>query len=108
MTVGFLRPCSRPLVSFEQRMRELGYIQGQNFAFELIDTGDQVARMSEAVQELVRRKVDVLVESSGVEQGLKAALLSPGGGHEEAAISKPAGCTCRRKCRSAGLIFRRR
>jgi len=32
--------------------------------------------MSEAVQELVRRKVDVLVESSGVEQGLKAALAA--------------------------------
>jgi ABC-type uncharacterized transport system substrate-binding protein len=79
LRVGTASPNRRTFigwVTFEQRMRELGYIQGQNFAFELIDTGDQVARMSEAVQELVRRKVDVLVESSGVEQGLKAALAA--------------------------------
>ena len=76
LRVGTASPNRRAFigwVSFEQRMRELGYIQGQNFAFELIDTGDQVASISEAVQELVRRKVDVLVESSGVEQGLKVA-----------------------------------
>ena len=61
-------------MAFDQRMRELGYIEGQNLAFEFIHTADRVDRMSEAIQDLVRRKVDVIVESSGHELGLKAAV----------------------------------
>jgi ABC-type uncharacterized transport system substrate-binding protein len=62
--------------AFDQRLRELGYIEGQNLAFEFIHTGDRVDRISEAIQDLVRRKVDVIVESSGHELGLKAALAA--------------------------------
>jgi putative tryptophan/tyrosine transport system substrate-binding protein len=79
--VGTASPNSRAFigwVAFDQRMRELGYIEGQNLAFEFIDTGDRVDRVSEAIQELVRRKADVIVESSGTEQGLKMALAAAG------------------------------
>src|SRR5262245_53454559 len=58
------------------RSTELGYIEGQNLAFEFIHTGDRVDRMSEAIRDLVRRKVDIIVESSGTEQGLKEAIAA--------------------------------
>jgi len=63
-------------VAFDQRMRELGYVEGQNLVFEFIDNGDQLDRMGEAIEELVRRKVDVIVDSSGTEQSLKVALAA--------------------------------
>ena len=75
--IGTASPNPRPFigwVAFDQRMRELGYLEGQNLVFEFIDTADQLDRMSEAIQDLVRRKVDVIVESSGTEHGLKVAL----------------------------------
>jgi putative ABC transport system substrate-binding protein len=81
LRVGTASPNPRAFigwVAFDRRMRELGYIERQNLAFEFIDTGDRVDRMSEANQELVRRKVDVIVESSGNERGLKAALAATG------------------------------
>jgi putative tryptophan/tyrosine transport system substrate-binding protein len=46
--------------AFEQRMRELGYIEGQNLAIEFIGTRDRIDRVDEAAQELVRRKVNVI------------------------------------------------
>jgi putative ABC transport system substrate-binding protein len=77
--IGTASPNPRPFigwVAFDQRMRELGYLEGQNLVFEFIDTADQLDRMSEAIQDLVRRKVDVIVESSGTEHGLKVALAA--------------------------------
>ena len=46
-------------VAFEQRLRELGYVEGQNLAVEFITT-DNVDHIDEAAQELVRRKVDII------------------------------------------------
>jgi putative ABC transport system substrate-binding protein len=48
-------------VAFEQRMRELGYLEGQNLAIEYISARDRIDRVDEAAQELVRRKVDIIV-----------------------------------------------
>jgi ABC-type uncharacterized transport system substrate-binding protein len=45
--------------AFEQRLRELGYIEGQNLAVEFITT-DHVDHIDEAAQELIRRKVDII------------------------------------------------
>src|SRR5262245_30881756 len=79
LRVGTASPNTRTFpfwMAFDQRMRELGYIEGQNLAFEFIHTGDRVDRMSEAIRDLVRRKVDIIVESSGNEQGLKEAIAA--------------------------------
>jgi putative ABC transport system substrate-binding protein len=79
LRVGTASPNPRAFtfrVAFDQRMRELGYIEGQNLVFEFIDTRDRIDRISEGIQELVRRKVDVIIESSGNEQGLKMALAT--------------------------------
>ena len=79
LRVGTASPNARTFpfwVAFDQWLRELGYIEGQNLDFEFIHTGDRVDRISEAIQELVRRKVDVIVESSGHELGLEAALAA--------------------------------
>ena len=79
LRVGTASPNTRTFpfwMAFDQRMRELGYLEGQNLAFEFIHTGDRVDRMSEAIRDLVRRKVDIIVESSGTEQGLKEAIAA--------------------------------
>jgi ABC-type uncharacterized transport system substrate-binding protein len=60
---------------FEQRMRELGYVEGKNFAFEYIDMHGHAEQFGEAMRELVRRKVDVII-AFGPEAALKAALAA--------------------------------
>jgi putative ABC transport system substrate-binding protein len=47
--------------AFEQRLRELGYIEGQNIIIEYINTPDLPDRIDEAARELVQRKIDVFV-----------------------------------------------
>jgi putative ABC transport system substrate-binding protein len=59
-------------VTFERRMRELGYVEGKNLAIEYIHVGRQTDRFDEGMRELVRRKVDVIVTSDDL--ALKAAL----------------------------------
>jgi putative tryptophan/tyrosine transport system substrate-binding protein len=48
-------------VAFEQRLRELGYIEGQNLVIEYINIPDRPDRIDEAARELVQRNVDVFV-----------------------------------------------
>jgi len=67
---GFLGP-----VGFEGRMRDLGYVEGQNFIFDYIDLEGQADRYGAAFQRLVERKADILV-ASGPEDSLKAALAA--------------------------------
>ena len=57
----------------EQGLRELGYVEGQNLAVEYINLNGRIDGFGEAMQELVRRKVDVIV-SLGNEINLKSAL----------------------------------
>jgi putative tryptophan/tyrosine transport system substrate-binding protein len=62
-------------VAFDQRLREFGYIEGQNLAIEFILLNGQVERYGEAMNELVRRKVDVII-AFGQERALKAAMAA--------------------------------
>jgi putative tryptophan/tyrosine transport system substrate-binding protein len=64
-----------PFVAFDQRLRELGYIEGQNLAIEFIPLNGQVERYGEAMRELVQRKVDVIL-AFGPEAALKAATAA--------------------------------
>src|SRR5262245_37315863 len=50
-----------PFVELDQRLRELGYVEGQNFTLEFIPLSGQFDRYGEAMKELVRRKVDVII-----------------------------------------------
>src|SRR5262245_47780607 len=57
--------------TFDQRLQELGYVEGQNLIVEFRDLGDRGA-YDEAVRELIRRGIDVLVVS-GEEAPVKVA-----------------------------------
>src|SRR6516165_9430342 len=74
--VGVSNPRSGGLWAvIEQGLRELGYVEGQNLAVEYINLNGRIDGIGEAMQELVRRKVDVVV-SLGNEINLKSALAA--------------------------------
>ena len=60
---------------FEARMRELGYVEGQNYTLDWTDLQGQSERYPAAMQGLVDRKVDVII-ASGPEDALKAATAA--------------------------------
>ncbi len=67
--VGFLsyRGCGvsvDPAGAFRQRLRELGYVEGQNLVIECRDAPGQIDRFPDLARELVRLKADVLVAES--------------------------------------------
>ena len=64
-----------PFAPLDQRLLELGYVEGQNLALEFIPLNGQVDRYGEAMKELVRRKVDVII-AWGPEIALKAAIAA--------------------------------
>ena len=66
---------SPPIVAFERRMAELGYVKGQNLAMEYIYTEGRPDRYAEATQELLRRKIDILI-AAGTESALKSATAA--------------------------------
>jgi putative tryptophan/tyrosine transport system substrate-binding protein len=71
-------PRSAPFnVAFEQRLRELGYVEGQNLAIDFLGLDGHLDRLPEAMEELVRRKVDVIL-AAGQEVLLKAAKQATG------------------------------
>ena len=75
-SVGVSNPRSGGLwAPIEQGLRELGYVEGQNLAIEYINLNGRIDGIGEAMQELVRRKVDVIV-SLGNEIALKSALAA--------------------------------
>jgi ABC-type uncharacterized transport system substrate-binding protein len=68
-------PKNFPLwVAFRERLRELGYVEGQNVAFEFLELADH-STITEAMREIVRRNVDVIVDA-GEEVTLKAAMTA--------------------------------
>jgi len=74
--IGFLSltsPSDRPplLDAFRQRLRELGWVEGQNIAIDYRFAEGRLDRLSDLAAELVRLKVDVIV-SLGT-QGVTAA-----------------------------------
>jgi putative ABC transport system substrate-binding protein len=56
-----------------QRLRELGYIEGQNITIEYRYAEGKVDRFARLAAEMVRLKVDVIVLSSG-NQGIRAVM----------------------------------
>src|SRR5215217_772561 len=74
--IGMVSPInmrSAPQFSaFEQRLRELGYLEGQNLAIEFLHLDGRIERYPEATTELLRRRVDVII-AGGQEAALKAA-----------------------------------
>jgi putative tryptophan/tyrosine transport system substrate-binding protein len=74
--IATLQPRRGPLwTAFEQRLQQLGYTEGENLAVEFIDLNGPISSESEAMKELVRRKVDILI-ASGTEIALKSALAA--------------------------------
>jgi ABC-type uncharacterized transport system substrate-binding protein len=56
--------------AFKQEMRERGYVEGQRVLFEQRFGGNKRERLSEAANELVRLKVDIIVTST--DEGIAA------------------------------------
>ena len=78
LRVGALSPLPRArafIQGFEARMRELGYVEGQNYTLDWTDLQGQSERYPAAMQGLVDRKVDVII-ASGPEDALKAATAA--------------------------------
>ena len=60
-TVSLNRRASAQRLAFEQRLRELGYIEGQNLVIEYINAPERPDRLDQAARELVQRNVDIIV-----------------------------------------------
>jgi putative ABC transport system substrate-binding protein len=57
-----IQPRTSPIyVAFDQRLRELGYAEGQNLRLDFVDPAQQPGGNAGAVQELIRRKVDIVI-----------------------------------------------
>jgi putative ABC transport system substrate-binding protein len=98
-------PSDRPFLldAFRQRLRELGWVEGQNIVIDYRYAEDRVDRLPDLAAELVRLKVDLIIASAGTQvataaknatetipivmiyvrdpvgQGLIASLARPGG-----------------------------
>jgi putative tryptophan/tyrosine transport system substrate-binding protein len=71
--VGLSLPRSTPFsIAFEQRLRELGHVEGKTLTIDSLSLDGKIERFPEAMEELVRRKVDVIL-AAGQEASLKAA-----------------------------------
>ena len=78
LRVGATSPGSRAggiIQFFEQRMIELGYVEGNNFTLNFIDLQGRGDRYGDGMRELVRRKADIIV-AYGPEAPLKEALAA--------------------------------
>ena len=60
---SYPRPWSKTPIwdSFVQRLRELGYIEGQNFSIEFRTTGGPADGLPDLAAELVRLNVDLIL-----------------------------------------------
>jgi putative tryptophan/tyrosine transport system substrate-binding protein len=65
---------SPPYAALDQRLHELGYIEGQNLAVDFLNPETLVDGVGEAVRELIRRKADVIVAPT--ETVLRSALAA--------------------------------
>jgi putative ABC transport system substrate-binding protein len=61
-------------VAFEDRLRELGYVEGRNLTIDFVQDTD-MDRLAAAVGEFARRGVDVIV-AAGQDAVLKAAITT--------------------------------
>ena len=78
--IGFLRPGQPPkswIEAFQQGLRELGYVDGQNVVVEFRSTDGSIDQLPQLVDELTRRKVNVILASAGpTAQAAKKATTS--------------------------------
>src|SRR5262249_44125914 len=65
---------SPPYAAFDQRLRQLGYIEGKNLVVEFLNPEAQAEGMAGVMKELVRWKVDVIV--APYQSALKSALAA--------------------------------
>src|SRR5260370_41602693 len=65
---------SPPYVAFDHRLRELGYVDGQNLTLAFLNPDVHAGGITHAMKELVRRKVDVII--APYESAVKAALAA--------------------------------
>src|SRR5215471_17657503 len=63
--IGYLDFRSSDLKAFRQGLRDLGYVESRNIAIEYRSAEGDIDRLAPLAAELVRRKVDVIVTSSG-------------------------------------------
>ena len=66
--IGYLASAAAenpPRVAFRQRLRELGYVEGQNVTFEIRSAEGRLDRFPALAAELVRLNVDIIVASGG-------------------------------------------
>jgi hypothetical protein len=47
--------------AFDQRLKELGYTDGENLGVEFVDLNGPISNQSEAMRELIGRKADILM-----------------------------------------------
>jgi ABC-type uncharacterized transport system substrate-binding protein len=67
-------PTSPPYAAFGQRLRELGYVDGQNLNVDFLNPDNYPEGITGAMKELVGRKVDVIV--APYESAVKSALAA--------------------------------
>ena len=65
---------SPPYAAFDDRLRELGYVDGQNLTVDFLNPDDYAGGIDGAMRELVHRKVDVIVVPT--ESAVKSALAA--------------------------------
>jgi ABC-type uncharacterized transport system substrate-binding protein len=65
---------SPPYAAFDQRLRELGYVEGQNLSLDFLNPDIHPQGIGGAMKELVRRKADVII--TPYESALKSALAA--------------------------------
>jgi putative ABC transport system substrate-binding protein len=70
-----IQPRTSPIyAAFDERLRELGYIEGQNLVVDLLNPQKQAGGIAGAVAELLRRKVDIIV--APYESTVKSAIAA--------------------------------
>jgi ABC-type uncharacterized transport system substrate-binding protein len=80
LRIGMVHPVSPKgvppnFVEFVDRLRELGYVEGDTLAVEYINLEGHLDRYDEAMRDLVRRRVD-LIYALGQEDNLRAAMAA--------------------------------
>src|SRR4030095_3786779 len=80
--VGVLSPKSPPpglFEAFQERLRELGYVEGKNIAIESRHAGGQNERLAALADELIALMVDVIlaVNTSAAQAAKKATVAIP-------------------------------
>jgi putative tryptophan/tyrosine transport system substrate-binding protein len=80
--IGILSPDIPPpnfLDAFRQGLHELGYVEGRNIAFEVVSAEGYSQRLAPLANELVRRKVDVVlgINTPSVQAAKKASATIP-------------------------------